>query len=197
MRTKKCNVCGKVKQIIDFRYREKYQRYEYRCKDCEKISNAINKKKWIEKNIEHERERNRKRNLTEKRKAWKRQYVGKYKNHRKKNDLDYKNRIKLTDKLYRSIRQKDEIKENIRIDLFGCTIKELKIHIENQFRNGMSWENNNRDGWHIDHIIPCSAFDLSDIKQQKECFHYSNLQPLWCYENLEKHDKIDYKVVSW
>lgn len=54
----------------------------------------------------------------------------------------------------------------------------------------MSWENYGIRGWHIDHIKPCASFDLSIIEEQKECFHYTNLQPLWWHENLAKSDKI-------
>jgi hypothetical protein len=53
----------------------------------------------------------------------------------------------------------------------------------------MSWNNYGIKGWHIDHIKPCSSFDLSDLEQQKKCFHYTNLQPLWWYDNLIKSDK--------
>ena len=53
----------------------------------------------------------------------------------------------------------------------------------------MSWDNWSIKGWHIDHIRPCSSFDLSDPTQQKECFHYTNLQPLWASENLKKNNK--------
>jgi hypothetical protein len=49
----------------------------------------------------------------------------------------------------------------------------------------MSWDNWSLKGWHIDHIRPISSFDLSDPAQQKECFHYSNLQPLWAIDNLK------------
>ena len=40
--------------------------------------------------------------------------------------------------------------------------------------------------WHVDHIIPCASFDLTDPKQQKICFHWSNLQPLKAIDNLKK-----------
>lgn len=75
-------------------------------------------------------------------------------------------------------------------DLIGCTISQLMHHIELQFTPGMTWENHSRDGWHIDHIIPVSHFDMSDQEQQKQCFHYSNLQPLWAADNLKKRDKV-------
>lgn len=52
----------------------------------------------------------------------------------------------------------------------------------------MTWENWSLNGWHIDHIRPVSSFDLSDHAQVKECFHYSNLQPLWAIDNLKKSD---------
>lgn len=76
------------------------------------------------------------------------------------------------------------------IDLLGCSIQNAKEHIEKQFKEGMSWENYGHKTWHIDHIIPCASFDLTDPEQQKKCFHYTNLQPLWSYENLSKGNKI-------
>lgn len=74
--------------------------------------------------------------------------------------------------------------------LIGCSPEQLKHHLESQFTEGMSWENYGVKGWHVDHIIPCVSFDLSDPDQQRECFHYTNLQPLWWYDNLSKGDKI-------
>lgn len=73
------------------------------------------------------------------------------------------------------------------IDLVQCTLEELKSHIELLFIPGMSWENYGE--WHIDHIKPCSLFDLTDPEQQKMCFHYSNLQPLWAEDNVRKSNK--------
>jgi hypothetical protein len=71
-------------------------------------------------------------------------------------------------------------------DLLGCSISELKKHLESQFQDGMSWENYGKDGWHVDHIKPCASFDLSKKVDQKKCFHYTNLQPLWWEDNLSK-----------
>lgn len=74
--------------------------------------------------------------------------------------------------------------------LLGCHIDFAIAWIEIQFKPGMNWENNDCNGWHIDHIIPCASFDLTDPIQQKKCFHFTNLQPLWWWENLTKGAKI-------
>lgn len=73
-------------------------------------------------------------------------------------------------------------------ELLGCTSKQLKQYLESQFQEGMTWENYGYgdDKWYIDHIIPCASFDLSNLEQQKICFHYTNLQPLWQFDNLKK-----------
>ena len=67
---------------------------------------------------------------------------------------------------------------------------QLKQYLENQFKPGMTWQNHTVTGWHIDHIMPCSIFDLSKPEKQKACFHYTNLQPLWYYENIRKSNKV-------
>jgi len=76
--------------------------------------------------------------------------------------------------------------------LIGTTTDGLRRHLEAQFAPGMSWENHGlgRDKWHVDHIRPCSSFDLTDPAQQHACFHYTNLQPLWSSDNLSKGAKI-------
>jgi hypothetical protein len=76
--------------------------------------------------------------------------------------------------------------------LIGCSISKLKIYLESKFIEGMSWHN--RELWHIDHIIPCDSFDLSNPDQQKKCFHYTNLQPLWKEDNLKKSNKLNYEL---
>lgn len=76
--------------------------------------------------------------------------------------------------------------------LLGCSPQELKIHLELKFQYGMSWENHGfgENKWHIDHIIPCDSFDLTSPDEQRICFHYTNLQPLWQSQNLSKSNKI-------
>lgn len=68
--------------------------------------------------------------------------------------------------------------------LVGCSIGQLKKYLEDRFSPGMSWENYGE--WHVDHVKPCASFDFVDPEQQKKCFHFSNLQPLWASDNLRK-----------
>jgi hypothetical protein len=84
-------------------------------------------------------------------------------------------------------------KTNIRktsstFDIVGCTPQFLKEHLEKQFKDGMNWENYGLYGWHIDHIIPLSSAEDED-GVYKLC-HYTNLQPLWAFDNLSKGSKI-------
>ena len=72
------------------------------------------------------------------------------------------------------------------LNLIGCTGALLKKHLESKFLPGMSWSNYGLHGWHIDHIKPCAAFNLLLASEQRTCFRYTNLQPLWAKDNLRK-----------
>lgn len=75
-------------------------------------------------------------------------------------------------------------------ELSGCSLQDLRQHLESQWKPGMTWENYGYEGWHIDHKRPCASFNLLDLAQQRQCFHYTNLQPLWAIDNFTKRDKI-------
>lgn len=76
------------------------------------------------------------------------------------------------------------------VELIGCSPLELRSYLESLWTKGMSWENYGFYGWHIDHKRPISSFDFSCAEQIRQCFHYSNLQPLWAKDNLAKGSKI-------
>ena len=97
-----------------------------------------------------------------------------------------KNRLR--SRLATALRKSDVCKTNKTFELIGCTPQFLKDHLESQFKPGMSWAQRNL--WHIDHRIPCARFDLTDPKQQRACFHYTNLQPLWAMENIKKGERL-------
>ena len=70
------------------------------------------------------------------------------------------------------------------MELLGCSSEDFMKHISSQFTEGMTWSNYGE--WHIDHIKPVASFDMSLPEDQRKCFHYSNLQPLWSEDNWHK-----------
>lgn len=105
-----------------------------------------------------------------------------YQRNKYKNDPRYRMKRILRSRFYEVVTE--EYKSKSVMKLLGCEIQELKEHIEKQFVEGMSWENYGE--WHVDHIRPCSSFDLNDDEHQKTCFHYKNMQPLWGKDNMSK-----------
>jgi hypothetical protein len=103
-------------------------------------------------------------------------------------DIDYKLTKCLRSRLHAIVRRGLGQKHGSTFALLGCSLEELRAHLEAQFSDGMSWANYGE--WHVDHIRPCARFDLTDPAQQRECFHWSNLQPLWAEENIRKGAKL-------
>ena len=103
---------------------------------------------------------------------------------------------KISNKIRRSVVSallRNGTKKNTKTQiLLGTNYKIARAHIESLFEPGMTWKNHGTgwDKWHIDHIIPCAAFDLKCPVQQLACCHYKNLQPLWQEDNFKKRDKI-------
>lgn len=108
-----------------------------------------------------------------------------YERNRYHNDIHYRTTVLLRRRLHETV---SEYKTASALDLVGCDIETLLQHLQSQFETDMHWGNFGE--WHIDHIRPCASFDLTDSIQQAECFHYSNLQPLWAKDNLRKGSKI-------
>lgn len=105
---------------------------------------------------------------------------------RRLKDVNHKIKTNLRSRLYQAVKKLS--KSDSTLDLLGCSMDYFKLYFESKFKKGMTWENYGRK-WHIDHVIPCSLFDLSNPEAQKVCFHYNNLQPLWAGKNLSKHAK--------
>lgn len=116
-----------------------------------------------------------------------RNYFRNYQNQRNKEDINHRLAGSLRARIRAAIKRDKTTKSFSTMKLVGCTIEELKNHLKSQFDNKMNWQN--YGSWHVDHIIPVTAFNLSDLEQQKECFHFTNLQPLWGTENLRKSNK--------
>ncbi len=108
------------------------------------------------------------------------------------NDPQYKITVTIRNRINQAL--KNIAKCSTTSALIGCSIVELRTWIESKWLDGMTWDNhgiwksNGPMRWHIDHIRPCASFDLTDPEQQKICFHWTNLQPLWAVDNIEKGD---------
>jgi len=89
------------------------------------------------------------------------------------------------DRIYKALIRYSAEKFCHSMALLSCTIPQFKAYLEAKFLPGMSWVNYG-PVWHIDHIKPCAAFDLTDLEQQRQCFHYTNMQPLLAFDNLSK-----------
>lgn len=165
------------------------------CKFCNKIyQKEYSKRKYVR---EKEKIRSKK-NYKEKSnfyKKWRESYKerrNKIRRERQKKDINYRLSHNIRTRLSRAI--KSNQKSGSAIKDLGCSIDELKIYLESKFytnpRTGedMNWDNYGLRGWHIDHIKELQSFDLSDRKQFLEACHYSNLQPLWWFDNFNKKD---------
>jgi hypothetical protein len=94
----------------------------------------------------------------------------------------------IRNRLRNFLRTKNLDKNNKTFEIIGCSPIFLKEHLQKQFTENMSWDNYGTNGWHIDHIIPLSSANTEE-DLYKLC-HYTNLQPLWAKDNLQKSNKI-------
>ena len=112
-----------------------------------------------------------------------------YKRERNANDPLYKLAGRLRSRTWLALKSKKWQKTSHLTTYIGCTLEELKAHLEKQFLPEMTWNNHSPTGWHIDHIIPLDSA-ATEEEMYKLC-HYTNLQPLWADDNIRKSNKIN------
>jgi len=193
-----CRKCKEWKPLAEYYVSDNYvDGYRSKCRVCTIITSSQNYKE----NFENQRPRRLAYNKTPERRAAKRKsaktpegkaYQREHYRERYKNDSEYRVRMNLRSRVYIALKKGRGEKSVHTLDLLDCTITKFKLHLQSQFKPGMTWQNYGRiegiDTWEVDHIRPCASFDLTDPQQQKECFHYTNLQPLWASENRCKSD---------
>lgn len=213
--TKACSRCKVEKDWSEFYILKKTQKPKSRCKLCEKTYHKEHGTKatmrWRQKHPEVHQAGQKRYEEANADKIRTRQRNHYHTNHeritkaRKDRAVGHEEETRKYYRLYARERRKDplyRIKTNLRArvgkavrgldksatteELLGCTFEQLRAHLQSLFKPGMTWENMGRNGWHVDHKTPCCAFDLSDPEQQRVCFHFSNLQPLWQLDNLKK-----------
>lgn len=115
----------------------------------------------------------------------KRKKAARQRKQRQANPL-YKLRSNIGTAIANSFRNRGHKKNSKTSTILGCTFEEFFVYIESQFVEGMSWDN--RDRWHIDHIVP---IHLADTEEKLLLLnHHSNLRPLWKEDNQQKAGKL-------
>lgn len=199
---RKCKACNK-----EYRRRNaerlKKKNVEYRKKNKDKI------KKWKQENKEHIKTYQDKYMKTWKvknKEKMKKYFADRYQANKSKINRKARER-RANDKAFRllnNLRSRigkaitDGIKSDETKNLIGCSINELKNILNNNSMIKCLGDNYGYTGWHIDHIIPCAAFDMTKAIEQKRCFNYRNLQPMWGTENMSKNDTVpdDYEELN-
>lgn len=108
---------------------------------------------------------------------------------KRQTNLAYNIETKLRSRLRGALREGGGIKKQRTEALIGCSFKEFREHLESKMKPGMTMEKVLSAEIVLDHIIPCSLFDLTNQEEQQRCFHYSNIQPLWKFDNDIKYDR--------
>ena len=191
---KQCNKCRTTKSVTEFnKDKSTSDVYAYVCSECNqqrfKAYYALHSKQVNEKCKEWRAKNSRK--------AYQKAYYIKHwptysgrssqiKREKRKTDPNFKIAGNLRNRLNMAIKNHQKVGSAVR-DL-GCSVNQLKQHLEHKFQRGMSW--NNYGQWHIDHIRPLSNFDLTNRKEFLEACHYTNLQPLWEADNLAKANQL-------
>jgi len=218
MKTKLCNKCDVIKNLSDFSFRSDTKKYRNCCKICRKEYHKswenknrdyINEKHkiWTKNNSDKRKLTNKKyvkKNYNKIRK-YQKVWLENNKEQHLKSRRKYENKKFNTDPCFRigkilrnrlNIAIKCDFKNGSAVRHLGCSLPDLKQHLESKFYTNletneiMSWNNYGVYGWHIDHIVPLSKFNLSIEEELKAACHYTNLQPMWAKENLSKGAKI-------
>lgn len=182
--------------------------YERRGKELAKINYLKNKQKrqeyqkqYFQENKSEQYLKNRERLLKNREKynkttnEWRKKNKGrlkerqrKYMREYRKKSLSYRLRENVGHYIRKHLLNNNDVKQKTYKNYLGCTIKEYRIYLEKLFTPEMNWDNYG-SYWEIDHIKPCSSFDLTIKEEQLKCFHHTNTQPMYWKNNREKSNK--------
>jgi len=176
---KVCNTCNLSKKIALFKTNKKSKDgYYHKCNDCWKPrewnreKERISQRKYIETHREKVREKYRRQGLK----------------------INRRVRQSLNCRISQLLKQQSLAKNNRTLQYVGCDFHFLKKWFEFQFQDTMTWDNYGQ--WEIDHVIPCSSFNLEKLEEQLVCFKWSNLSPCWKIDNIKKGDKIIDSIIE-
>lgn len=200
-----CSSCGKEKDSSEFWKEDRTKDGLFSmCTSCSLVkkkeynkslgkkyvtNNRNRAKKWYSENKDHVKSYQK--DYNDKNREYVRERALKREKERYRTDV----RFRLTHILRRRLRQALvhqalDSKAGRTFDLLGCSLDYFKDYFESKFTVGMTWEKFLKGDIHIDHKKPCISFDLSKPGEQRLCFHYTNLQPLWAVDNIKKGARI-------
>lgn len=187
----KCSVCYK-QYYLETREKRLEVSKIYNQNNKEKKSEYVKKfylenkeyfQKWNEENKEKQKEyfKKRRKNNPEYYKEYQKKNkdrIRNYDNHRRKNNLQVKLAKNLRSHLHRLVTKTKKNKSGSALKLLGCSLDDFKIYLEKQFLPEMTRDNYGKI-WEIDHIKSCFTFNLVLKEEQQQCFHYTNMRPLF------------------
>lgn len=187
---KTCTKCKISKELICFGIdRKRKNGLNLHCKECRKLFKnhsiiASYKRIYQDKNKEAIAVYQKEYRLKNKQKLQE-QHSQRY-HQRYHNDPAFKITCNLRHRIKTVI--KGTAKTGSSISELGCTAQELKLHLESKFQPGMNWtlHGSGPGTWQIDHIKALCKFDLTNLSEFKQACHYTNLQPLWYEDHLNK-----------
>lgn len=194
-KTKICSKCNKeLPTTLKYFHKEKKGKYGLRsiCKECRKkeyIDNIEDRKKYRKKQYEKNRSK-----YIEEAIKWRKENkirVNERRKERRKKNPHLRIKSTMSKNIWRSLKKMGTSKRGYTWErIVDYTVKDLMNHLEEQFQEGMTWDNYGE--WHIDHICPQSIFYFTSYEDEefKKCWSLENLQPLWAIDNLKKGDKI-------
>lgn len=182
-----CGHCFRFKKITKFRKIEKNKLLEicFRCEEIHFEKKTLDKIKKFSKQI-NKKEKFNKSKIIYKTSKYRRIVIRKYIKNKLKTDLNFRIRNNIRSRINALMRGKNKSKSTF--ELLGCDVKFYLNYLSENFKKGMTHENYGE--WEIDHIIPCSKFNLTDSAQQLLCFNYKNTRPLWKKDNRSKGNRM-------
>lgn len=195
MESKECRICEKNLPIENFYLRKDSGSRRTECNSCRSSKLRLWKKEKDFDRKQYQKHRDKKLASV---KSYRENPANKENIRKsKKQWLDKKLKSDPLFKVVRNLRRRTLLalhgknKSKATLELIGCSLDDLKTHLESLWQEEMTWENYGSFGWVIDHIRPLASFDLHNKGEQLVAFNYKNLQPLWYMDNLMKGDKWD------
>ena len=162
---------------------------EYRLKNLEHLKQKA--KEWRERNKSYLKISKKEYYLKNKDKSVLASRLSRQRRYNK--DIQFTLTTKIRRRIHMAIRKQFTSKAYKTRELLGCDYNSFKKYFSSLFKKGMNWNKFNKGEIHIDHIRPCSSFDLTKSEEQRKCFHYTNTQPLWAKENISKGAKLEWQ----